>query len=133
MTRRKSLARPRSIAYSRQAGCCFYCGLPMWQTSPDEFAMRHGITLGQAKALRCTGEHLEPHAEGGSSSQANIVAACWWCNSIRHRSQRVLAPDLYKKRVRRRVAAGRWHDPGVLQAVADGVERSCICRDDGFA
>lgn len=85
MPNRKSLVRPRLIAYSQQLGLCFYCSCPMWSKDPIVFVSKYGITLPQAKALECTGEHLEAHKDGGSSSQSNIVAACKFCNQGRHK------------------------------------------------
>lgn len=53
------LARCRQSAYTAQSGRYFYCGLPMWQQDPESFALSHGISLLQAKALQCTAEHLK--------------------------------------------------------------------------
>ncbi len=87
---RKSLVKPRSIAFTRQAGYCFYCSQPMWSENPHEFASKHKITLGQAKRFQCTGEHLQAHQDGGSSKQHNIVAACLFCNQKRHQRKEPL-------------------------------------------
>lgn len=62
---RKSLKKPRSLAFSRQFGICCYCDQPMWSGNPHEFALKYKITMGQAKRFQCTGEHLKAHKDGG--------------------------------------------------------------------
>lgn len=86
----KSLARARTVAYTRQSGGCFYCALAMWLDNPLEFASKYGITLGQAKRFQCTAEHLEARQDGGTAFQSNIVAACRFCNQHRHRRKNLL-------------------------------------------
>jgi 5-methylcytosine-specific restriction endonuclease McrA len=112
---RKSLARPRTIAYSRQSGRCFYCGLPMWSGTPENFALKYGLSPAQVRRLQCTGEHLQAHQDGGSSAQANIVAACLYCNQQRHRRKNPPPPDRFKTLVSNRISKGRWHDAAVLR------------------
>ena len=107
---RKSLVKPRSIAFSRQNGRCFYCGQPMWSKDPSEFASKYKITHGQARCFQCTGEHLIAHQDGGSASHKNIVAACKFCNQKRHQRKTAPPPDQYKKLVHSRMNQGRWHD-----------------------
>jgi len=108
---RKSLVTPRTIAFIRQEGICFYCKQPMWSGNPHEFASKFKISLAQAKRFRCTGEHLKAHCEGGSASPANIVAACCFCNQKRHRGRKEIpSPDQYKNLIQRRMDKGRWHD-----------------------
>jgi 5-methylcytosine-specific restriction endonuclease McrA len=117
MTRpRKSLAKTRSIAFSNQSGYCFYCSQPMWSENPLEFASKHKITLGQAKRFQCTGEHLKAHHEGGSVTQTNIVAACWFCNQKRHKRKEALPPDQYKQLIHQRMSQGRWHNVRLIKA-----------------
>lgn len=106
---RKSLAAPRAAAYKRQSGLCFYCGEPMWQKSPEHFAFRHAISLGLAGRFQCTGEHLVAHKDGGSATQGNIVAACWYCNRKRHQRKSPPEPQAYRTYVQRRIRTGRWH------------------------
>ena len=107
---RKSLKTPRSVAYSLQNGCCYYCNQPMCDNDPEKFATKHNITPGQAKLLRCTGEHLIPHQDGGTSKSDNIVAACLFCNSHRHKYNRQeIHPEAYKKLARNRLSTGHWH------------------------
>jgi hypothetical protein len=107
---RKSLIKPRSIAFTLQAGRCFYCSYPMWSENPHEFASKHKITLAQAKRFQCTGEHLRAHQDGGSSKQHNIVAACLFCNQKRHSRKEPPPPDQYKELIHQRMSQGRWHD-----------------------
>ena len=107
---RKSLVKPRSIAFTRQAGRCFYCSQPMWSETPIEFASKHKITLGQAKRFQCTGEHLIAHQDGGTSTQKNIVAACLFCNQKRHQRKEAPHPEQYKELIHHRMNQGRWHD-----------------------
>lgn len=107
---RKSLVKPRSNAFINQSGLCFYCGHPMWSEDPNGFAKKHKVTLGQARRFQCTGEHLKAHKDGGSATQTNIVAACWFCNQKRHQRKNPPYPDQYKKFVHQRLSQGRWHD-----------------------
>jgi len=115
-SKRKSLKSPRKLAFDRQSGHCFYCGQLMWLYDLRGFAKDTGLSIRQAKGLRCTGEHLVPHAEGGAASESNIVAACRYCNSHRHRTAIVLAPVNYKKRVKQRLAKGKWHQISLVEA-----------------
>ena len=111
---RKSLTNPRSIAFSRQNGCCFYCSQPMWSDNLLEFASQYKVTPKQAKHFQCTGEHLVPHQDGGSSKQQNIVAACKFCNQQRHKRKTAPPPDKYKELIHRRMSKGKWHSVRVL-------------------
>ena len=85
----------------------------MWQDNPQQFASDHELTLKQTMLLRCTGEHLTAHSEGGQVSQSNIVAACWYFNSRRHKATKARTPNDYRGHVRRRIAKGRWHQISV--------------------
>lgn len=90
-----------------QGGCCYYCGLSMW----DEAAaagQRDHLRTKPLKNLRCTAEHLQSRCEGGGDTADNIVAACYFCNIHRHRRKRPLSPEAYRHHVQRRMAAGRW-------------------------
>ncbi|WP_432284182.1 HNH endonuclease [Aminobacter sp. BA135] len=90
------LRKLRDDAYNRQDGHCWYCGRLM---SPAD-----GID-----SSRCTAEHLLPRCEGGKDTPANVVAACWYCNSRRHRRKVPLSPEAYVIHVRALIAEGRWH------------------------
>jgi hypothetical protein len=87
----------------------------MWQRDPAELIKKHKITVGQAKRLQCTGEHLQARCAGGATLQTNIVAACLYCNGTRHKSKRPLSPDKYKERIRRLMNAQRWHERWVFK------------------
>ncbi|MFD2101848.1 HNH endonuclease [Tabrizicola soli] len=47
-------------------------------------------------------------SDGGGNSADNIVAACWYCNNLRHRRKRPLSPEAHRHRVQQRMAAGKW-------------------------
>ena len=104
-----ALVRSRSLAFRQQRECCFYCGLPMWQSDLLAFAKRHGLSDKQAAGLQCTAEHLTARSDGGGDGTGNIVAACLYCNRQRHKAAKALPPDRYKVHVRSRVSLGRWH------------------------
>lgn len=92
-----------------QKGLCYYCGLPMWD---DDVACQANTANGRKRAkthpLRCTAEHLQARSEGGKDRPDNIVAACRFCNALRHRRKKPLAPHAYRQFVQRRMAAGKW-------------------------
>ena len=88
MTKLKKL---RDEAYNRQGGHCWYCGRPM-------------LAAVDKRPTRCTAEHLLARCEGGRDVTQNVVAACWLCNSRRHRRKRPLTPEAYLKYVRGRLA-----------------------------
>ena len=96
----KQLHRSRQIAFNRQCGKCYYCGISMWLDGS-----------GHSPRLQCTAEHLKARAEGGSDRPENIVAACAHCNQTRHKRKRPPEPSSYREEVRRRVRRGGWH-PG---------------------
>jgi len=98
------LRHARQQAFTRQGGKCYYCGLPMWNTEP-----------GGPWQLRCTAEHLTPRSEGGSNGQANIAAACAFCNHTRHKRKRPPDPLQYRNEIQRRVARGGWMPAHVLR------------------
>lgn len=106
---RKSLAKPRSHAYSKQKGLCYYCEQPMWTNDLLEFSSKYHVSLRKLKILECTGDHLVPHKDGGRSTKDNIVAACWFCNQWRHRRKTNPTPNQYKNMVQHRLSRGRWH------------------------
>jgi HNH endonuclease len=87
---------------------CYYCRLLIWIEDPNGFAARHKLTTVQTRLLRCTAEHLRARGDGGSNRRDNVVAACFYCNSRRHRMRNPLSPPEYQARVRRRMREGRW-------------------------
>ncbi|MCB5200028.1 HNH endonuclease [Loktanella sp. TSTF-M6] len=80
----------------------------MWE--PAAAADRHAPHRKRTgpKPLRCTAEHLRPRSEGGRNTEDNIVAACLFCNSNRHRAKIALTPIVYRQHVQERMASGRW-------------------------
>lgn len=105
-----SVARKRNFAFSRQAGRCFYCRLPMWLSDAASFAAAYGMSDSQALAFQCTAEHLQARKDGGGNSQSNIVAACRRCNARRHARKKPLTVSAYIQFVHRRMQARRWVD-----------------------
>jgi hypothetical protein len=83
----------------------------MWEDNQDKFSSSHGLTARLAKHLKCTAEHLVAQQDKGRDSVENIVAACLWCNKLRHLHRVNKAPDpvTYKSRVRKLIAKGKWH------------------------
>ena len=110
---RKPLKNQRNKAYKNQKGLCYYCNLPMWVNSPSNFATKFKISIKSTILFQCTGEHLVPHSDGGTSKQKNIVAACKFCNQQRHKRKKVLAPKEYSNFVHIRICKGRWNT-GIL-------------------
>lgn len=107
----KTLIRSRNAAYAAQAGRCFYCDHAMWQSHPEKFSLDHGIRIASVWRFQCTAEHLVPRENGGGDRSDNIVAACAYCNSQRHRATPVRAPHAHREHVQRRSALGRWSTP----------------------
>ncbi|MEN8206939.1 MAG: HNH endonuclease [Pseudomonadota bacterium] len=103
------LLKNRLLAFKKQKGCCYYCGLPMWLGNVVEFAGNYGIRENHAKRLQCTAEHLIARQDGGTDERNNIVAACSFCNSTRHKALRALSPKEYQKKVKERLRHQKWH------------------------
>ena len=101
----KNIRRTKMLA---QEGRCYYCGLPMWDDTPNDCPAADCRRNRQPKPLRCTAEHLLPRSEGGADTPENIVAACLFCNQRRHRAKCPKSPEAHRTHVRRRMAAGRW-------------------------
>jgi hypothetical protein len=99
----------RSRAFVRQKGRCYYCGFPMWLCRPRNFASQHKLTDGQIARFQCTAEHLQARQDGGKDTQANIVSACKFCNSTRHKTLNPLKAGEYRKKVKRRLKKSKWH------------------------
>lgn len=98
----------RLQAFKRQEGMCYYCGVRMWLSSPEELPGLKRSAPWAAK-LRCTAEHLTAQSDGGRDTVSNIVAACAHCNHTRHKRKNPPEPLTYRNEVRRRVARGAWH------------------------
>lgn len=104
-----NLKNIRKLKAKAQGGRCYYCKHPCWASDPRNFARKHRLTVSQAKWFCQTAEHLVPVSEGGDDTLENIVMACDYCNSRRHRCRSPLHASLYLRKVRERVARGRWH------------------------
>ena len=89
----------------------------MWQASPDELKPL-GLRARSAAPLRCTAEHLVAQQDGGKNVAGNIAAACWLCNTRRHKRKSPPPPDAYRAFVQRRLAKGKWHPPKVARLLA---------------
>lgn len=88
-----NLQRLRTEAFLAQKGRCCYCSVPMWNASPDELKP-FGLRAKTATPLRCTAEHLVAQQEGGKDVAGNIAAACWLCNTRRHKRKSPPSPRL---------------------------------------
>lgn len=101
----------RRQAFEKQNCRCFYCQLPMWEEDQEQFARGHGIPARLTKHLKCTAEHLVAQQDNGRDTLENVVAACLWCNRLRHQGRQHKAPDptTYKSRIANLVAQGKWH------------------------
>lgn len=84
----------RRRASKMQGRRCYYCARQM-SSQPQ---------------LKCTAEHLVPRSDQGSDSKRNIVAACKFCNAMRHRFFRHLHPKEYAMTVQRLVSLNQWHE-----------------------
>ncbi|WP_408002845.1 HNH endonuclease [Pseudorhodobacter wandonensis] len=80
----------------------------MWDEAAAKISSKHNKFQAKLKALRCTAEHLHPRSEGGGNTAGNIVAACFYCNTRRHRRKCPLSPEAHREHVRQRMASGRW-------------------------
>ena len=103
------IPKNRLRAFSKQKGRCYYCDSPMWLEGRSKFAAMHGITRKLAKSLRCTAEHLLARQDGGTDEMQNIVAACSFCNSMRHRVPNALSPVEYRKEIKLLLRCQVWH------------------------
>lgn len=105
----KQLSELRRQQVRAQRGLCFYCHQPMWEGCPERFARLYGLKGSRLLWLQATAEHLQARCEGGANKASNIVAACKYCNSQRHRTHDPLSPGDYARKVQRRLIAGKWH------------------------
>ena len=80
----------------------------MWEDSPNELAVRYQVSTTQLKPLKSTAEHLQAKQNGGKDIKANIVAACLFCNSHRHKSKNPKDALSYKEKVKLRMIKGSW-------------------------
>ncbi len=87
-----------------QGGRCFYCELPIWVAQMERAAAAVFLPW----QLQCTAEHLIARCDGGTNRPENIVAACRFCNSGRHRRKKPRTAEVHRAFVRQRMAAGKW-------------------------
>ena len=99
----------RKAKFIEQQGRCFYCHQPMWEENGEQFAATYGLSKLASSRLRSTAEHLVARQEGGADIVQNIVAACYYCNRIRHTTPNPKPPTAYAKKVRNRLWKGKWH------------------------
>ncbi|MER9948775.1 HNH endonuclease [Mesorhizobium sp. M0047] len=111
MCKSNTLAKLRIAQADKQNWLCFYCDFPMWDGDSAAFSERYHLSIGLLDRFLCTAEHLTPRMDGGEDAQENVVAACKFCNQTRHRMRSVLSPAAYRRYVRRRIAARKWHPP----------------------
>jgi|APLow6443716910_1056828.scaffolds.fasta_scaffold65502_2 5-methylcytosine-specific restriction endonuclease McrA len=114
----------RRQAFEKQNCLCFYCQFLMWEKNQEQFAIDHGIPVRLTKHLKCTAEHLVAQQDKGRDTAENIVAACLWCNRLRHKGRQHKAPDptTYKSIVRRLVQLGKWHPVAASLGIASAVD-----------
>jgi 5-methylcytosine-specific restriction endonuclease McrA len=105
----KNIAKIRKTKFLLQNGECYYCCQPMWRRDIEKFANQHRLTAKTARLFQATAEHLIARSDGGADMFGNIVAACWFCNTQRHRTIRPLSPDIFARKVRSRLRRGKWH------------------------
>src|SRR3546814_19111207 len=101
------LTKFREIRFYQQNGRCHYCGDPMWTTDSAKFAKIYQVSNKQARWRQAKAEHLIPRSKGGSDRRVNIVEACLFCNSHRHRAQLALDADTFREKVKIGRGAGR--------------------------
>ena len=110
------LASHRKSAFDRQAGRCYYCGYRMWLKRPEELAALAPLSNRTAAHLQCTAEHLIARCDGGSESATNIVAACRFCNQLRHQRKTPIDPSRFRSHVGDRLARRAWHTSAIWRA-----------------
>lgn len=112
------LIKNRKAAMKKQSGLCYYCRQPMWAADIEAFCKYSGMSRKRAMWHQATAEHLKAQCDGGTDKPDNIVAACRFCNGYRHRAKKPLMPSQYLKKVRRRLAVGRWHGFTLTQCMS---------------
>ncbi|WP_306418353.1 HNH endonuclease [Cupriavidus taiwanensis] len=73
------------------------------------FLAEFGLSRKQALQLQWTAEHLHARVDDGRDSSRNIVAACHYCNALRHRRKPARDPINHKEHVQRLMRRRRWH------------------------
>jgi 5-methylcytosine-specific restriction endonuclease McrA len=104
-----NIQKMRQDQFIAQGGNCYYCQQPMWYKDPVNFADNNQLSIARAVLIKATAEHLIDKSDGGDDSHCNIVAACHYCNALRHRTKQALTPEKHLQKVRRRLKGGKWH------------------------
>jgi heme oxygenase len=114
----KKIKHIRATSFLKQSGLCYYCEQPMWISAPAAFLQQHRLKISRVRWLQATAEHLVAKRDGGIDFDDNVVAACLFCNTTRHKHRPNSAPppDVYRRHVRKRLAKGKWH----------GIRLSCV-------
>ncbi len=105
----KEIVSRRNKVFSEQDGRCYYCKFPMWIKDQEGFAIQHRISVAAAKKFKCTAEHLKARCDGGGDEKENIVAACHYCNQLRHKRKKPPEPNRYKEMIQKRLKKKKWH------------------------
>jgi hypothetical protein len=116
MPSKNTLKNLRKQAAEQQGWRCFYCRLPMWETHSQGFIVHYGLSAGLAKRFRCTAEHVDARSDGGKDVASNIVAACLFCNTTRHKAKHPVDAAKHAAIVRSRLEKGRWHPAQAIAA-----------------
>lgn len=114
----KSLVKYRHQAFVRQSKRCHYCGYPLWEGNPEQFAREHRAPLAAVKALQCTAEHLTARQDGGTNSPSNIAAACLKCNQGRHHSKPAPSAEVWQRAVKKQVKNNSWHRKSIAMKLS---------------
>lgn len=125
----KKLRKLRQSAAIQQNHLCFYCCFPMWHHDSEVFSRDHRLPKRFTKYLQCTAEHLVARQNNGTDAADNIVAACFWCNSMRHQGRSHKAPEAraYRSNVKRLVSMGRWH-PLAASGLSQSLRQPKVAR-----
>lgn len=114
----RKISKQRIAAFHNQSGRCYYCDSPIWEDNPKEFAKKHHISNKQAARFKCTAEHLLARCDGGKDLQANIVAACTFCNKTRHQKKNPRCPQEHKAHILKRLKQGKWHPRNIGNSIS---------------
>jgi 5-methylcytosine-specific restriction endonuclease McrA len=114
----KHIRQVRQQAFQRQNCCCYYCNFPIWEQDSKHFSLTYAIAPRFAKYLKSTAEHLIARQDDGLDTADNVVAACAWCNKMRHfrREFKATDPSTYRSQVWRLISMGRWHPLAASQS-----------------
>lgn len=104
-----TIKKHRQSAFHHQSGLCYYCQQPIWLNQPELFSSTYHLSFRQCQLFRCTAEHLLARQEGGGTTRNNIVAACHFCNQLRHKRKKPMDPPRFRTYVHTRIERGRWN------------------------